>query len=97
MVKRQDSKSARVRELLGAGVAPTAIAKQVGCTVGLVYNVKSRMGGTPKRGPGRPPKRASAGVSGLDSIIATMRSSAQERERLQATLKRISALIAEAL
>lgn len=57
------SKSGQVRALLATGMSAGDIAKKVGCTVGLVYNVKSTSGGAKvKRGPGRPPKAAAAGL-----------------------------------
>ena len=49
--------------MLKTGMKPVDIAKAVGCTPALVYNVKARVaggsgGGAKKRGPGRPPKTA---------------------------------------
>ena len=97
MVKHQDSKSARVRELLAAGESVAAIAERVGCKVGLVYNVKSRMNGLPKRGPGRPRKATSTAATELDGFIESIRGSERERQRLHAALQRISAIISEVL
>ena len=50
------SKSGKIRELLKAGVKPMEIAKQVGCTPGLVYNVRSQANG----GSGRKRKAAAS-------------------------------------
>lgn len=101
MPKRQDSKSARVRELLSAGESAAAIAKQVGCTVGLVYNVKSRMGSARKqagkRSPRRQPRSAAPSSGDLQAIIAAVQTSERERVKLRSVLERISALISEAL
>src|SRR5262245_19605989 len=45
-----DSKSARIRELLGSGMTATEIAKKVGASVALVYSLRGR-GGATKRAP----------------------------------------------
>jgi hypothetical protein len=95
--RRLDSKSARVRELLARGLGAGDIARQVGCTVGLVYNVKSRMGDAPKRGPGRPPKARTPATVGIDDFIESIRRGEKERERLRAALQRVAALVAEVL
>ena len=73
------SKSGQIRDLLKSGLSTAEIAKQVGCSVNLVYAVKAaskRGPGRPpmsagpgrppmiKRGPGRPPKSASASAIG---------------------------------
>jgi DNA invertase Pin-like site-specific DNA recombinase len=42
------SKSGKIRELLKTGMSANEIAKKIGCTTGLVYNVKARMGGAGK-------------------------------------------------
>lgn len=96
-----DSKSGRIRELLKSGMTAADIAKRVGCTVGLVYNVKSSMGktGAPKRGPGRPRKvvSASAGAvaSGLEGVIEALKSGERQRAELTRALDRIRAVLAE--
>jgi hypothetical protein len=95
--RRLDSKSARVRELLARGVGATDIARQVGCTVGLVYNVKSRMGGAALRRPARASQLRSNGSSNLDDFIETVRRSERERQRLHATLQAVARVIAEVL
>ena len=97
------SKSLRIREMLQAGVKPMEIAKKVKCTPGLVYIVRSKMGGggsTKKAKPagrrGRP--RASAAISGdIDSIVAAVKSSEQERARMRSALERIQAILNDAL
>jgi hypothetical protein len=93
--RRLDSKSARVRELLARGVAAGEIARQVGCTVGLVYNVKSRMGRTLPRP--RPRQLSGHATTGIDEFIATVRRSEQERQRLRATLEAVGRLVAQVL
>jgi hypothetical protein len=67
------SKSGQVRELLKTGMSAADIAEKVGCTPGLVYNIKSTSGQSKKRaprepgqaratrGPGRPRKNARGG------------------------------------
>jgi len=98
------SKSGKVRALLATGMSPMDIAKKVGCTPGLVYVVKSKMGstgGAPKRGPGRPRKVAgSAGGSGLDGIagiVEAVRTADRERNQLRGVLEKLQAVIADAL
>ncbi len=53
------SKSDRIRKFLGSGMTGPEIAKKVGCSVNLVYAVKTKTGVTntrSKRGPRRPRK-----------------------------------------
>jgi len=99
------SKSGQIRELLGSGMSVGEIAKKVGCTPALVYNVKARMsGGVKKRGPGRPPKAkaASGGSSGgsfagLAGLLDAVKGTERERAQLRAALEKIQAVITEAL
>ncbi len=98
------SKSGQVRALLASGMAVADIAKKVGCTTGLVYNVKARMGGAKKRGPGRPAKAPTArtpatpgAIGGLDGILAAVKNAETERTRMRAALERIQSVIADAL
>ena len=106
------SRSDQVRALLGSGLSVTDIAKKVGCTTGLVCNVKARMSGGAKkgrrgrpratRGPGRPRKSARGGssptaASGLDGILAAVRGAERKRTQMRAALERIQAVIADAL
>ena len=97
------SKSGQVRALLGSGMSPNDIAAKVGCTVGLVYNIKSTSGMTGtrasgKRGPGRPRKVAApAGVDGIASIVAMVQSGERERGKMRAALERIQAVLADVL
>lgn len=88
------SKSERVRALLGSGMSPTEIAKQVGCTVPLVYNVKSKANEKKSPGRGRPRKIASrSGVGDLGAILAAVQQSAREGERLRRALHQIQAVL----
>ena len=77
------------------------IAKKIGGSANLVYNVKARVEKLAKRGPGRPTKaRASpamAGFDGIAGIVAAVQASERERARLQAALERIQALVSSAL
>ena len=98
------SKSGQIRELLGTGMAVGEIAKKVGCTPALVYNVKARAagGGAKKRGPGRPPKAqakatASGSFDGLAGILDAVKGAERERAQLRAALEKIQAVIADAL
>ena len=83
------SKSDKIRELLKTGMPAGAIAKQVGATTGLVYNVKSRMSGTgAARRTGRPQKSGSAkapGANGLEQLVTAVQ--AADRERVLETLR----------
>lgn len=78
-------------------MSAASIAEQIGCTVGLVYNVKSRMGDAPKRGPGRQPKTRTTATAGIDDFIESIRRGEKERERLRAALQHVAALVAEVL
>ncbi len=100
------SKSGQIRELLKTGMSAGDIAKKLGCTPALVYNVKARAAaGGQKRGPGRPPKAAAAASSsasigssdGLAGIVAAVRQADQDRTKLRATLEKIQALVTDAL
>jgi hypothetical protein len=75
------------------------IAKKVGCTPGLVYNVKSRLSGGMKTG-GRRAKntpRAANGLAGLDSILQAVRNTQTDVGRYRGALERIGSLISEVL
>ena len=92
------SRSAQVRKLLKTKMSAAAIAKKVGCTVGLVYNVKSTSGKAKKRGPGRPRKSAArTDLSSLAGILAAVKNSDRERAQMRAALERIQALVSDAL
>lgn len=75
------SKSGKIRALLASGMSTADIAKKVGCTPALVYNVKAKAGGAKKRGPGRPAKtkgtrKAAASISsasGIEGILAAVK------------------------
>jgi len=90
------SKSGQVRALLARGMTAAEIAAKVGCTVGLVYNVKSKAGasgGAIRRGAGRSKKAASALQSvndgSLEAIVQAVKSSGVETARLRKALERI--------
>jgi len=99
------TKSDEIRELLTSGMSANEIAKRVGAKVGLVYNVKSRMGLTGKRGdvaggrrPGRPRQvAASTSLDGLAGIVAAVQSGEKERSRMRAALERIQGVLADVL
>jgi hypothetical protein len=93
------SKSGQVRELLQRGMAPMDIAKKVGCTPGLVYNVKSTLSGGSKNA-GRVNKNArpaANGFAGLDSILQTVRNTQADMGRYRAALERMQSLLSEVL
>lgn len=79
------------------------IAKKVGCTVALVYNIKSKAaGGTPAKGkPGRKPGRKVAvpasNAGDLGAILDAVKNAEKERVQMRAALEKISAIINDAL
>ena len=91
------SKSAQVRALLATGMTAAEIAKKVGCSVPLVYMMKSAMGRTGKRGPGRPRSVSAEGMDGLEGIVAAVKNNERERAQLRGALERIQGIIGEAL
>ncbi|MEZ6036754.1 MAG: helix-turn-helix domain-containing protein [Planctomycetota bacterium] len=102
-----NSKSGQIRTLLAEGMATADIAKKVGCTPALIYQVKAKASGgskptRAKRNPGRPAKstRASMAASNLDSIgaiLAAVKDSENERRQLRAALEKIQSVITTAL
>lgn len=97
-----NSTSGKIRTLLASGMEPSDIAKKLGCSASLIYNVKARMSGGGKksgRGPGRPPKARtqSGSMDGLAGIVDMVKRSDAERERLHAALTKISAILRDAL
>ena len=103
-----NSKSGQIRTLLAEGMAPADIAKKLGCTPALVYNVKARAadGGAKsagaKRKPGRPAKAkpaatkgaaASSSLDGISAILDAVKNSETERKQLRAALERIETVI----
>ena len=95
------SKSARIRELLGSGMSAADIAKRVGSTTALVYNIKSSMNGSagaPRRGPGRPRKNVGdAGLDGIAGIMDAVKNSERDKARMRQALERIRMVLADAL
>ena len=73
------------------------IAKKVGCTVNLVYVIKSKMGQAGKRGPGRPSKVSTSGMDDLQGIVAAVKNTERERAQMRAALEKIQAVLADAL
>ena len=96
-----NSKSGKIRELLKTDMAVGDIAKKLGCTPALVYNVKARLnGGGQKRGPGRPKSKgvaASTSFDGLSGILAAVKGAETQRAQLHNALLKIQAVIADAL
>lgn len=99
------SKSGKIRALLASGMSTADIAKKVGCTPALVYNVKAKAGGAKKRGPGRPAKtkgtrKAAASISsatGIEGILAAVKGAEQERAKMLAALEKIQVVLADVL
>jgi len=102
------SKSGKIRALLASGLSTAEIAKKVGCTPALVYNVKAKAGGAKKRGPGRPAKakgtkgtrKAAASISsaaGIEGILAAVKGAEQERAKMLAALEKIQVVLADVL
>ena len=76
------------------------IAKKVGCTVALVYNLKAKAtGGTSsKKKRGRKPAAlGSSANSDLSAILTAVKNAERERTQMRTTLEKISSLIDEAL
>ena len=97
-----NSKSGKIRELLKTSMSVSDIAKKVGATPALVYNVKARAagGGASKRGPGRPRKAttgASPSLNGIAGILDMVKNSDRERAQLRGALEKIQAVIADVL
>lgn len=98
-----NSKSGQIRELLKTDMSVGDIAKKLGCTPALVYNVKARAagGGKRKRGPGRPPKAKTtatpSGLDGIAGILDAVKNSERERTQLRGALEKIQAILADAL
>ncbi len=96
------SKSGSIRKLLSSGMTAAQIAKKVGCTVALVYNVKSKAQG-PSRGKttgkkrGRKPGSTAAVPGDLGAILAAVKNSEKERTQMRAALEKIAAIINDAL
>ena len=91
------SKSDQVRALLATGMSATDIAKKVGCSLPLVYIIKSQMGKAGKRAPGRPRKVSTSGMDGLEGIVAAVKNTERERTQLRGALEKIQAVLADAL
>ena len=91
------SKSDQVRALLATGMSAADIAKKVGCSQPLVYIIKSQMGKSGKRSPGRPRKSATPSMDGLEGIVAAVKNTERERTQLRGALEKIQAVLADAL
>ncbi len=101
------SKSGKIRGLLSSGLTAADIAKKVGCTVALVYNIKSKdagggtakakAGAKPGRKPGRKAAAPSIGGSDLGAILTAVKNAEIERLQMRAALEKISAVINDAL
>lgn len=94
------SKSAQIRDLLKTGMAPMDIAKKVGATPGLVYQIRGRSTGGKKagkrRGPGRP--RKSGGTpDGMAGVLDAVRAAEQERAAMRKALEQMRDLVNAAL
>jgi transposase-like protein len=92
--RNPNSKSARVRELLGGGMTAAEIAKTVGVSTGLVYSLKGR-GASRKERPA--PRQNADKADGLENIVASIREGQREREQLRRALEQIRTLIDQAL
>lgn len=97
------STSGKIRDLLATGLSASDIAKKLGCTPALVYNVKARMANGGKksgRGPGRPPKAKAAPtgtMGGLGGILDMVKKNESERARLVGALQKVAELVRAAL
>lgn len=96
------SKSGKIRELLKTGMSAGDIAKKLGCTPALVYNVRARLGGAKKRSPGRKPASATSHAAtsqleGLSGLLDAVKAAEQERASLRNALVRMQQIVSEAL
>ena len=94
------SKSGKIRKLLETDMTAAEIAKKVGCTVALVYNLTAKAtGGTSsKKKRGRKPAAlGSSDNSDLSAILTAVKNAEKERTQMRTTLEKISSLIDEAL
>ena len=94
-----NSKSGQIRALLGTNMSVAQIAKKVGCSVNLVYAVRS--GGAGAKGAKRAAstRGASTGIAagGLEGILAAVKNSERERHGLRAALERIQQIVTDAM
>ena len=95
------SKSGKIRELLSSGMTAKEISKKVGCTIALVYNIKSKAAGDSnviKAAPSRKSKLSIKSGSGdLNAILTAVKNAENERLQMRAALEKISAVIQDAL
>ncbi len=97
VARNPNSKSDQIRALLKTGVAPVDIAKKVGCSLPLVYQVRGRgkkSKGNATRSARRPRTAPSTGPA---NVLAAVQQVESERERLRDALERVQALVATAL
>ena len=89
------SKSDQIRTLLKSGMKPADIAKKVGCTVGLVYNVRSAGKTAKTRAAGRKASgsRAKPAAGDFDAIIRAVQKNARETDRLRKALVKIQSIL----
>lgn len=93
-----NSTSGKIRTLLATNMAPGDIAKKLGCTPALVYNVKARMSGNRQgRGRVRSARSIAPAAGSLSSIIGLVHKSDAERALLKRALERVAEVVREAL
>ena len=73
------------------------IARTIGSTTGLVYNLKWKMGLTSKRRPLRPRKVSAARSDCGPGIVAALQNCQRELAVLMAALERIRGILADTL
>lgn len=99
--KNTGSKSDQIRTLLGSGMAPADIAKQVGCSRNLVYVVKSKQGGTRKKGKARrkttptskPAGRSNRNDDLVKQFLVSVKDLERERDELRGVVDKIRQLV----
>ena len=97
------SKSGQIRELLKAGMKPMDIAKKIKCAPPLVYNVRARLAGGPKKKAatkakvGSPAKAAVGDLGDLGGILAVVQNGEKDRIRMRRALEQIQSVITSAL
>ena len=95
------SKSGKIRDLLSSGMTAKEIAKKVGCTIALVYNIKSKSVGGSKVIKAAPNRRTGLSAKtkngDLSAILTAVKNAENERIQMRAALEKISAVIQDAL
>ncbi len=95
--EKPNSKSDQIRALLKIGVAPVDIAKKVGCSLPLVYQVRGA-GKRKKAAKGSKARRSKVtSPTSTASVLVAVQQVERDRERMRKALERVHAIVADAL